>query len=80
MIDLQHASMPCPHFSIDGKEEEKTVIVGPIRIFETERDEKQKSYDLVIGCNMFRGCENKLCAYSWVSRQQRKQLVEQVQP
>ncbi len=56
----------------------KTVIVGPIRIFESAKEEGQKAFDLVIGCNYFRGCENKQCAYSWVSRLERKNIVRQV--
>jgi len=76
MIELAHASMPCPHYTQDGEELEKTVIVGPIRIFEAFKEDGQKSYDLVIGCNMFRYCENYNCGYSWVSRQERKKRIE----
>lgn len=79
MIELTHASMVCPHFTIGGEALEKTVIIGPIRIFENLREDGQKSYDLVIGCNMFRDCENGHCGYSWVSRQERKKRLGQVQ-
>ena len=79
MIELVHSSMVCPNYKVDGKEMEKTVIVGPIRIFESIKDEGQKAYDLVIGCNLFRFCESKSCAYSWVSRMERKRIAGQVQ-
>ena len=78
MIELVQSSMACSHYTEDGKEVEKTVIVGPIRIFESIKEEGQKAFDLVIGCNYFRGCENKQCAYSWVSRLERKNIVRQV--
>jgi len=78
MIEVTHSSMACPQYMVDGKEVEKTVIVGPIRIFESLKEDGQKSFDLVIGCNYFRGCENKQCAYSWVSRLERKNIARQV--
>ncbi len=78
MIEVNFSSMPCPHYTEDGKEIEKTIVVGPIRLFESSKEAGMKSYDLVIGCNYFRGCENKRCAYSWVSRQERKNIVRQV--
>ena len=78
MIELVHSSMVCPHYTVDGQEAEKTVIVGPIRIFESLKDDGQKSFDLVIGCNFFRYCENRKCAYSWVSRLERKNMARQV--
>ena len=78
MIEVNHNSMVCPHFTQDGMEFEKTVVIGPIRIFEEYREEGQKVYDLVIGCNYFRNCQNMDCGYSWVSRQERKKSVSQV--
>ncbi len=78
MIELVHASVVCPNYRVDGEEVEKTVIVGPIRIFESLKDDGQKSYDLVIGCSFFRFCENGNCAYSWVSRLERKKIAAQV--
>lgn len=78
MIEVNFSSMPCPHFTENGKEIEKTVVVGPIRIFESLKEGGQKSYDLVVGCNLFRYCENKKCAYSWVSRMERKSITRQV--
>jgi len=79
MIEVVHASMVCPHYTLDGKEVEKVVIVGPIRIFEDLKESGQKSFDLVIGCNLFRYCENRQCAYSWVARLERKRIAAQVQ-
>ncbi len=79
MIELMHSSVVCPNYTVDGKEVEKTVIVGPIRIFESSKEDGQKSFDLVIGCSLFRFCENKGCAYSWVSRMERKKMLAQVQ-
>ena len=78
MIELMHAAAVCPNYTVDEKEVEKTVIIGPIRIFESTKDEGQKSYDLVIGCSFFRFCENKRCSYSWVSRLERKRIAGQV--
>ena len=78
MIELAHSSVVCPHYTRDGQEREKTVIVGPIRIFETLKNEGVKSFDIIIGCNFFRYCENRSCGYSWVSRQERKRALEQV--
>jgi hypothetical protein len=72
MLELAQSSLVCPHYTRDGQELEKTVIIGPIRIFEETRGEGQTSYDLVIGCSLFQFCENKNCAYSWVSRMERK--------
>lgn len=79
MLELTHSSMFCNQFTAGGKEIEKTVIVGPIRIFESLKEEGIKAYDLVIGCNMFRDCENGHCGYSWVSRQERRKRIGQVQ-
>ncbi len=72
MISVSHSSMKCPHFTSEGVELDRTVIIGPIRIFEDIQQSGQKVCDLVIGCNMYRNCENTDCGYSWVSRQERK--------
>ncbi len=80
MIELAHSAVVCPHFTKDGVELERTVIIGPIRIFEDFADVEKKSYDLVIGCNRFRYCEDKDCAYSRVSRLERKGKGEPVKP
>lgn len=53
------------NFTQDGKEIDKTVIIGPIRIFESYKvDGGIKVYDLVIGCNLFCYYENYNCGYS----------------
>ena len=78
MIELAHASGVCPHFSQDGKEVEKTVFIGPIRIFVEAKEGGLTTHDLVIGCNWYRGCETKGCGYSWVSRQERKKMQARV--
>ena len=76
MIELAHASVVCPHFAQGGVEFERTAIIGTIRIFEVIKDNGDKVYDLVIGCNWFRNCENVGCGYSWVSRQESKKRKE----
>ncbi|KKM97001.1 hypothetical protein LCGC14_1172350 [marine sediment metagenome] len=78
MIELAHAVVVCPHFTLDGAQVEKTVVIGPIRIFEDFMEAGKKSYDLVIGCNRFRYCEDNHCAYSRVSRLERKGKTEPV--
>jgi len=78
MFELAHASMVCPHYTLDGLEMEKTVIIGPIKIYETVGRDWQKSADLVVGCNFFYDCENMFCAYSRASRQERRKIAEQV--
>lgn len=57
MLELAHSSMYCPQFTRELKEIEKTVVIGPIRIFKSYKEDGGiKVYDPVTGCNMFRYC------------------------
>jgi len=80
MLELAYSAVVCPHYILEGKEIEKTVIMGPIRIFETVKEDSVRAHDIIIGCSRFRACEDVNCAYSWVSRMERKKEKEQVQP
>lgn len=77
MINIPHNSVTCGSFKTEEApvEREKTVIIGPIRIFEDFNRNADKAYEIIIGCNMFRVCTNTDCGYSWVSRQRRKESL-----
>ncbi len=76
MINITHAQFSCPSYRTQGIEQEKVVAIGPVKIFEDYAKDGAKSFDLVIGCNMFLHCENLDCAYSSASRMERRRLAE----
>lgn len=77
MLELVQSFGTCL-FIKDGVGLEKKVIIGPITIHEEFKDNGDRKYDLVIGCNRYRYCEDEGCAYSRVSRLARKKITEQV--
>lgn len=72
MFNVLPSSMKCSQYRVNGIEIDTGVIIGPVRIFEEERPDGVRVYDLVIGCSKFYYCENESCAYSHASRMGRK--------
>lgn len=55
----------CKEFKQDGKKQEVTVVISPLRA-EVSSDSSQVK--IVMGCNMWQACENANCFFSKKAR------------
>lgn len=67
-IQVQSTVAQCKSFMRDGKNEEVTIIISPLRV--EEKDDK--IIMVVSGCSMWKECQNKGCQFSLAARPAKK--------
>lgn len=79
-IEISQAIGKCRDFvteSSSGRStREVTIIVGPIRVNESELD-GGRHWDIFIGCNRHNDCEDVTCHYSRAARERRVREKEE---
>ncbi len=61
-IQLEYKEINCKNFvNSDGRKEEATVVIMPLRIVE---DEANSMTRISTGCNMWKNCQNTNCQFS----------------
>ena len=74
MINCNYSAVKCPHYTTTEGESERTVFIGPIKIFEGTRDNGERANDIIGGCNWYQTCEQAGCIYSWAAHQEKRKL------
>ena len=58
----------CNQFHIGGKKQDVSIVITPLKVTDKKEGEMKVSY----GCNMWKSCENKNCAYSLIAHPAQK--------
>jgi hypothetical protein len=53
----------CAEFSKDGKKQEVTVVISPLKLTEENGTTK-----VISGCNLWKACENRDCQFALAAR------------
>ena len=53
----------CNQFLIMGKKQDVSIVITPLKVTGKEEGQMKVTY----GCNMWKSCENKNCAYPLIS-------------
>jgi len=76
-LEINQAIGWCRNFKSDGRTREVTIVVGPIRVNESEVD-GMRHWDIFIGCNRHNDCMDVTCHYSRAARERRVREKKEV--
>jgi hypothetical protein len=58
----------CNMFTRDGKREEASIVISPLKVTEERDKKKNEVLRITSGCNLWKMCANPACQFSLVAR------------